>query len=309
LSIVLLSLILIICAAFTIQDYASGLHSYSLIHNMNSLIHWIITFLSDLILCLVWLLILILIARFVHSSTFNGRFFALTPLFFIANLPFIYLLAKFFTAPILGATTIIIILLFAHILYTFRILIELFRGYRTVSIIIHFLRWILLIVFPNVNVYTLIVTILRPYSCPVDDSTLGQEDEFSRERYPHKKLIHTLILIGQLIIYFSLLVIIDTCKLPVLGHRLKGTINQEEEDDDVTEERRRIQTLSGEEKQQQSLIVDNLFKRYFGSRIPAVNRLTFAVPQRQCFGLLGFNGSGKFKKTNFTENISTFICR
>jgi ABC-type multidrug transport system ATPase subunit len=52
--------------------------------------------------------------------------------------------------------------------------------------------------------------------------------------------------------------------------------------------------MNNENKQNESLIVDNLSKRYFGSNIQAVNRLTFAVPHRQCFGLLGFNGSGMF---------------
>jgi ABC-type multidrug transport system fused ATPase/permease subunit len=293
LSIILLSLILIICAALTIQDRASNLYSYSLIHGLRSSIHWIITFLSDLVLCLLWLLILILIARFVHSSTFNGRFFALTPLFFIVNLPFIYLIAKFFDAPIIGATVIIFILQFAQFLYTFRVLIELFRSYRTVSTIIHILRWLLLIIFPNVNVFTLIVTILRPYGCPYDDSLFNPED-FSHERYPYKKLIHTLILITQFIVYFILLIIIDTWKLPILCRDRNITINTQEEDNDVAEERNRIEKMNNEEKQREALVLDNLTKRYQWGHIPAVNRLTFAVPHRQCFGLLGFNGSGMF---------------
>ncbi len=294
LSIALLSLILIICAALIIQDYASGLHSYSLIHGLRSPISWLIIFLSDLVLCLLWLLILILIARFVHSSTFNGRFFALTPLFFITNLPFIYLIAKFFKSPILGATTIVFLLQFAHILYTFKVLIELFRGYRAIATIIHILRWLLLLIFPNVNVFTLILAILRPYSCPFDDSMLKQGDEFSHERYPYKVLIHILIFIAQFLLYFILLILIDTWKLPLFNRGMKGTINQQEEDNDVAEERHRIEIMNDEQKQSEALVVDNLSKRYRGSIIPAVNRLTFAVPHRQCFGLLGFNGSGMF---------------
>ncbi|UJR14570.1 hypothetical protein I4U23_001566 [Adineta vaga] len=293
LSIVLLSLILLISAALVIQDYVSGVHSYSLIHGLRSPIHWSITFLSDLFLCLLWLGILILIARFVHSATFNGRFFALTPLFFIANLPFIYLLSKFFNAPILGATIIIFLLQIAHVLYAFIVLIELFRGYPLVLTIIHAIRWLLLLIFPNVNVFTLIVTVLRSYSCPYDDSFLQQNDAFSHERYPHKILIHTSILVAQFIIYFLLLIVIDTWKIPFLGRRTKGIVNQQEEDSDVAEERNRIEKMSDEDKQNEALVVDNLSKRYPGSSVPAVNRLTFTVPYRQCFGLLGFNGSGK----------------
>jgi hypothetical protein len=291
-SIILLLLILIICTALTIQDYVSGIHSYSIIHGIRPSIHWIIIFLSDLILCLIWLGILILIERFVYSSTFNGRFFALTPLFFIVNLPFIYLIAKAFNAPIIGATVIIFILLFAHFLFTFRVIIEVFRSYKAVSIIIYILRWSLLLIFPNVNVFTLIVAILRSYSCPFDDSS----PEFSDERYPNKILIHTLIFIGQFLIYFILLILIDTCKFTRIGRSRKGIINQHEEDNDVAAERYRIDSMNNENKQNESLIVDNLSKRYFGSNIQAVNRLTFAVPHRQCFGLLGFNGSGMLIK-------------
>jgi hypothetical protein len=301
LSISLISLILIIPAALVIQDYASGLHSYSLIHGLRSPIHWLITFLSDLILCLLWLLILILIARFVHSSTFNIQFFALTPLFFLVDLPFIYLIAKFFKAPVLGATIILFILQLAHILNTLKVFIELVRSYRMLSILIFIMRWLLLLLFPNVNVFILIVAILRKSLCSFDDSILGEEEEFSHERYPYKILIHTLIFLAQFILYFILLIMIDSSKLHFFGRKIKGKINEEEEDDDIAEERRRIESMNNEDRQCESLVVDNLSKYFQGSDIPAVNRLTFALPHRQCFGLLGFNGSG-----TFVERITMF---
>ena len=292
LSIILLSLILLLCAALTIQDYTSGVHSYSLIHGLRSPIHWLVTFLSDLLMCLAWLVILILIARFVHASSFDGRFFALTPLFFIVNLPFIYLIAKLFKAPILGATTIIFLLQFAHVLNAFKIVFELLRGYRLLSSAIYALRWLLILVFPNVNTFVLIVAIIRPYACQFDDALQDKEGQSSHERYPYKVLIHTLIFLGQFVLYFTLLILIDTCQMPVLGWGAKTQINQKEEDNDVAEERRQIESMSEEDQQREALIVNNLSKRYLGSSRPAVNRLTFAVPHRQCFGLLGFNGSG-----------------
>lgn len=296
---ILLSIILIICAALTIQDHASGFHSYSIIHGLHSSIHWLITFISDLILCFIWLAVLILIERFVHSSTFHGRFAALTPLFFLGNLPFIYLLAKLFKGPIIGATMILSLIQLAHVLFTFRFIIEFFRGYRAISTIVRIVRWILLLIFPNVNVVTLIVAILRRSSCPFDDSMLDKQEEFSDERYPHKVLIHTLILIGQILIYFILLVVIDTCRLPSMSGCLHGKIKpSEEEDDDVVDERRRLVEMNEEDKQNQALVVENLSKWYFFRSIPAVNRLTFAVPHRQCFGLLGFNGSGNSSLIN-----------
>jgi ATP-binding cassette subfamily A (ABC1) protein 1 len=294
-SIILISLILIICAALVIQDYASGLYSYSLIHGLHSPIHWSITFLSDLILCLLWLLILILIARFVHSSTFNGLFFALTSLLFIVNLPFIYLLGKCFQSPVLGATVIIFVLQLAHILNTFKIFFEILRGYSTLSKFIPMIRWLLLIIFPNVNVFILIEAILRKSLCPYADLILEQK-EFSYEYYPYKILIHTFIFFIQFILYFILLIMIDMSKWQFFRGKIKSEINQQEEDDDVKEERYRIESMTHQDRQHEALIIDNLSKHYHRSDVLAVNRLTFAVPQRQCFGLLGFNGSGMFLK-------------
>ncbi|CAF5082700.1 unnamed protein product, partial [Rotaria sp. Silwood1] len=295
LSIILISLILIISAALIIQDYTSGLYSYSLIHGLHSLIHWSIIFLSDFILCILWLLILILIEYFVHSSTFNGKFFILTPLFFIVNLPFIYLIGKFFQAPVLGATVIIFILQIAHIINTFKILIEFFHAYRIIKILIYILRWLLLLIFPNVNVFTLIVAILRKSSCPLNNLKLeNQGEEFSHERYSYKIFIHTMIFIIQFIIYFILLIIFDIPKSRWMKNKIKSEINQDEEDNDVKNERHKIESMTNEDRQCEALVVDNLSKYYYNnSYIPAVNRLTFAVSHRQCFGLLGFNGSGK----------------
>ncbi|CAF1141149.1 unnamed protein product [Adineta steineri] len=296
LSFILLSLILIVCAALAIQDYASGLHSYSLIHGLRSPIHWCIIFLSDLILCLLWLIILILIARFVHSSTFNGQFFALTPLLFIVNLPFIYLIARLFKTPVLGATIIIFILQLAHILNTLKIFMEIFRNYRAFSSLMYIIRWLLLLIFPNVNVYILIVAILRRSLCEFDDSIFEQQGlEFAHEQYSNKILIHTLIFIIQFILYFILLIIIDIWNIRFPWDRIKSKIDQQqqEEDDDVKEERARIKSMNDDDKQCEALVVDNLSKYFHGSKIPAVDRLTFAIPHRQCFGLLGFNGSGK----------------
>lgn len=287
LSIILISFILIICSAFVIQDYNSGLYSYSLIHSLHPSIHWCITFLSDLILCLLWLLILILIEYFIHYSTFNIQFFFLTPLFFLVNLPFIYLIGKFFQSPIIDATGIIFLLQLVHILYTFKIFFEIFRNYPIFTKFLPLIRWILILLFPNINVFILIKAILKKSLCPFKDFVFEED-----ENYSNKILIHTLIFFIQFFIYFILLIIIDITKLRIFPCKIKNKINQQKEDDDVKEERSRIQSMNDHDKQNQALIVENLSKHFHRSDKPVVDRLTFAVPHGQCFGLLGFNGSG-----------------
>lgn len=61
-------------------------------------------------------------------------------------------------------------------------------------------------------------------------------------------------------------------------------------DADVLEERKRVEEVVLSNSFTDSLTVNMLSKR-FGSR--AVNRLSFGVHQKECFGLLGINGAGK----------------
>ncbi|XP_050097899.1 phospholipid-transporting ATPase ABCA3-like [Anopheles aquasalis] len=70
-----------------------------------------------------------------------------------------------------------------------------------------------------------------------------------------------------------------------------------QEDSDVTEERARVQRLCDDripetDPPEALLVLRDLSKRY-GFTLMAVNRLTFAVGARECFGLLGVNGAGK----------------
>ena len=307
-SIILISLVLLICAALAIRDYTSGLYFYSLIHGLSSPIHWLITFLSDLILCLLWLGLVVLIARFVHASTFTGLFFALTSLLFFVNLPFIYLLARFFQSPVLGATVIVFILQLAHLLNTLKIFFEILRVYTLLSKLIPIIRWLLLLIFPNVNAYILIEAILRRSLCPYPELISAQK-ELSGEYYRHQILIHTLIFLIQFIVYFILLILIDTIPWPSLGGRMKNARSErDEDDDDVVEERNRIESMNEQDRQNQVLIIENLSKSFPGTLSPALNRLTFAVPPRQCFGLLGFNGSGKsIRREREREHISSIV--
>ncbi|XP_026750211.2 phospholipid-transporting ATPase ABCA3-like [Galleria mellonella] len=64
-----------------------------------------------------------------------------------------------------------------------------------------------------------------------------------------------------------------------------------DEDSDVAAERRFVEGLTRSDMSQHSLVSKDLTKYY--KNFLAVNRLTFAVHKRSCFGLLGINGAGK----------------
>ncbi|XP_053674249.1 phospholipid-transporting ATPase ABCA3-like [Anopheles nili] len=70
------------------------------------------------------------------------------------------------------------------------------------------------------------------------------------------------------------------------------------EDTDINDERDRVEQFYESLEHQKTsgralLMVRNLSKRYGNAAPPAVDRLTFAVGERECFGLLGVNGAGK----------------
>ena len=284
---VLLSLIFIISSAFAIQDYVSGLHSYSLIHNLSSIIHWSTIFLFDLVLCLIWHFILALISRFIYSSTFTIQYFLLIPIYFIVNLPFIYLLSRFFKSPMLGSFIIIFLIQLAYLIHTFQFFFELFPTSSLLTKLLPWIRWMLILIFPNVNISIFIKATLKKALCPSD-----VPDEFAYERYENKILIHSLIGIGQFLIYFGLLILIDNWKWNL---NLKRKLNEENQDEiDVANERQRIENMTDNERNDQAIILKDLTKYFHKSKRAVVNRLTFAVSNRECFGLLGFNGSGKF---------------
>ncbi|XP_014676332.1 PREDICTED: LOW QUALITY PROTEIN: ATP-binding cassette sub-family A member 3-like [Priapulus caudatus] len=78
------------------------------------------------------------------------------------------------------------------------------------------------------------------------------------------------------------------------------------EDDDVAEERRHVTATPLDSLFSTNMLNPQLSKNY--GPLVAVDELTFAVPQGECFGLLGMNGAGKtstFKMVTGDESISS----
>ena len=109
----------------------------------------------------------------------------------------------------------------------------------------------------------------------------------------------------QGVVQIMLLLVLDSGILTTSWYRLteavseKRTIGELDEDGDVKDERSRVQEILRDNKAgEHAVIVDNLSKIYYSYRRHrpnklAVDRLTFAVSNGECFGLLGMDGAGK----------------
>ena len=75
--------------------------------------------------------------------------------------------------------------------------------------------------------------------------------------------------------------------------RVERYLENSSEDSDVIQEKRRVETLieqSNKNNLPQSMLVHHLTKIF--NKFIAVDDLSFALDERECFGLLGVNGAG-----------------
>ncbi|XP_059046978.1 phospholipid-transporting ATPase ABCA3-like [Achroia grisella] len=126
--------------------------------------------------------------------------------------------------------------------------------------------------------------------CCIEDDPYLKWSEPGIGRY-----LFIMTLVG--VISFTLLLIKEyelIKKIPFLKgcrRRERWSSIPSDEDSDVVTERRLVEGLTKSEMSQYSLVSKDLTKYY--KNFLAVNRLTFAVQKRSCFGLLGINGAGK----------------
>ena len=127
------------------------------------------------------------------------------------------------------------------------------------------------------------------------------------------------VMAGQSVVYFSLLLLIEYRVFSKIWHYLKlnvfsgpkGSSPNDQfliqesgsssnvatsysvngvEDEDVAMEKQRVTMMKMGNKE--GLLVDHVIQRY-SSKVTAVKGVSFSVKPGQCFGLLGFNGAGK----------------
>lgn len=118
----------------------------------------------------------------------------------------------------------------------------------------------------------------------------------------------------QALLYWSLVVVLELDLQIHLPSRYRRHLtvkvegdNVQSDDDDVQKEEERIKKgLQLTLPTTDSLVVQNVSKRY-GNGFTAVRNLTFGVKRAECFGLLGTNGAGKsslFKMITGAEKIT-----
>lgn len=106
------------------------------------------------------------------------------------------------------------------------------------------------------------------------------------------------------IFYFLLLLLLESSAAKLLLYHISRRIttfrkvsdNQlpgdgSTKDSDVLQEEQRVGDSCDQESQSDVLVVLNLTKQY--KSMIAVNRVTFGIHEKECFGLLGVNGAGK----------------
>ena len=89
--------------------------------------------------------------------------------------------------------------------------------------------------------------------------------------------------------------------------RFYSQLSLVQEDTDVATERARLANSDLNQLCKQNSLVIKELTKYYGSHL-AVDHLTVAVPQGECFGLLGINGAGKtttFKTLTGDELMSS----
>ena len=158
--------------------------------------------------------------------------------------------------------------------------------------------WLLNIIFPPLNGKRLIVILLKKESrnfCQLieNDKDILSKIGFNKEIKEKDWNIYIFISLIHLIFIFILLYFIDIGLFyQMINQNINDQFDQDDLDEDVLAER--ISLMNKDNLADYPFVSINIVKKYPGKDHLALNHLTFHVEQGECFGLLGFNGAGKF---------------
>uniref|UniRef100_A0A182NHT5 ABC transporter domain-containing protein n=1 Tax=Anopheles dirus TaxID=7168 RepID=A0A182NHT5_9DIPT len=317
---------------YYVRERASGSKLLQFVSGVNAVTFWGVSFLWDFgVYCVAMALYLGTLAAFREEGWSTpeelGRVAIVFVCFGLAVIPFTYLGAYFFDVPSTGFIKLLIFNIFTGtVLFTAVFLLKVKDfDLRHVA---ETLEWVYM-VFPlfalshslnNINVMETTRQICDAYcdampfctpqlACKFNELCCDVEIFSFNPRGINRNLTY---LIGVSLLSFTLLLLKEYRVLSTMNltgwwtnRNRKTTATSDEtesiaisEDSDVTEERTRVDRLY-EDRTHQSptgsalLMLRDLTKRYGSTTPPAVDRLTFATGDRECFGLLGVNGAGK----------------
>lgn len=205
----------------------------------------------------------------------------------------VYLMEKLFDEPSIAFMVIYCLALFVGInTMVIRLLIDVFELVQVSPLFKAFFEQLCLVMPPYALMSGLVdITRNQLFS---EIYTLFDQDVYVSPFSMDLLGPHYITLASEGVIFFLLNLIIELSSnwsFKCGTDKSEGSI--EGEDSDVSEERRRVtQDQSSRFDVMRVINVSKVFKSMFGKRT-AVDRVSFAVPRGECFGLLGVNGAGK----------------
>ncbi|KAG4071964.1 hypothetical protein HA402_006125 [Bradysia odoriphaga] len=305
----------------------------------NVLTFWVTAFIWDMFTFLVTVILMILTFAIFQEEGWStalelSRVFLIVFAFVFAILPITFLASKFFKESADGFSLLSLIYIVTGIAFYFIVFI-MSMEYYDLEDVAKILTWIFLL-FPhfalshglsNLNMVTIYNQIcdtqctLSPFCQTREDlcnlapilnitAPCCENDYFDFDNFGIGRHLLYLFVIGTVVFVILLLNeygIFASLYYSIRSRFSKFSVEASDEalDSNVSEEKDRVQNMSTMEIKNYNLVVRNMSKAY--GTFLAVNNMSIAVQEAECFGLLGVNGAGKtsaFKMLTGDETIT-----
>nr|QUF59430.1 ATP-binding cassette transporter Abca3-like2 [Brachionus angularis] len=311
------------------REKVNGSKQLQLLSGTHYMTYWFSNYLFDFLIHLINISLIVIFLKIVDvakndtSSETNaiagnetlGYFYLLLFLSSFSWCTIAFIWSFFFKSEIIGFVVLVIVLGFASFLDIIWTFIELLiqngsNVKQPGSKLMNVIRIIFALVFPNVTIKRGLYNLkIRTNSYCIDsvNSVLGDNFTYNEPWYSFNEpgigmellfcgiqfLVGNLILIILEMKLFSKLNFSCCKKLSSIFVESNSKFKLES---DVQKESDRIKNSDLKElSSKEPLVVSELFKKFMKNKTEfiAVNKLSFGVSQKECFGLLGLNGAGK----------------
>ncbi|XP_055624100.1 phospholipid-transporting ATPase ABCA3-like isoform X2 [Toxorhynchites rutilus septentrionalis] len=322
---------------FYIKERASGAKLLQFVSGVNAITFWTVSFIWDYLVFLMAVLLYILtLAAFQEdgwsSPTELLRVVVVMLCFGCAVIPFTYLCSYFFDVPSTGFIKMLIFNIFTGTVIFTGIFLLKYSEFNLKDVA-ETMEWFYMI-FPHfalshsLNNINLALTIKQicdaqceamPFCtenllCSFDKRCCDTEIFSFRSNGISRNLVYMLAV--GFVSFAALLckeLVVINCKInfrkpwncvPIASTSGSKQTIVLENDSDVLDEKQRVHSFSDTELDNHTLVVKDVSK-YYGSFL-AVNQMSLAVEDYECFGLLGVNGAGKTSTFKMLTGDETF---